>query len=58
VIRAAKRPTYNKQVSSSDNKLKTTWQIIHSETGGEIKHGAIQHLIACKSISHKKTKYC
>jgi len=45
---------YNKQISSSDNKLKTTWQIIHSQTGREIKHGAIQCLTACNSISHKK----
>jgi hypothetical protein len=50
--------TYDKQISSSDNKLKTTWQIIHSETGREIRHDAIQHLIASNSISHKKTKHC
>jgi hypothetical protein len=37
-MEAAKRITCNKQITSSDNKLKTTWQIIHSEPGREIRH--------------------
>lgn len=28
--------------------------MIHSETGREMKHDAIQHLIASNRISHKK----
>jgi hypothetical protein len=33
VIREAKRSSYNKQIMNSHNEIKTTWNIIKSETG-------------------------
>jgi hypothetical protein len=45
VIKTAKKLTYDKYISNSENKLKTTWQIINSETGHAVKLDAVQHLI-------------
>jgi hypothetical protein len=34
VIKAAKKLYYNNKVSQSHNKIKATWNVIKSETGG------------------------
>jgi hypothetical protein len=54
VIKTGKRLTYDKHISNSENKVKTTWQIINSETGHAVKHDAIQHLITSNSTGHGK----
>ena len=52
VIKTVRRLTYDRHISNSENKLKTTWQIINSETGCAVKHDAIQHLITSNSTGH------
>jgi phosphopantetheine adenylyltransferase len=54
VIKTAKRLTYDKHITKSKKKLKTTWQIINSETGRAVKYDAIQHLVTSNSTGHGK----
>jgi hypothetical protein len=44
VIRAAKKLYYNRLISNSDNKVRTTWNIIKTVTGRKLKNHGIQTL--------------
>jgi exonuclease III len=45
VITAAKKMSYDKYINKSQNKMKTTWKIINSETGRNINSSSTQQLI-------------
>jgi hypothetical protein len=56
VIKAAKKLHYNRLISNSNNKLKTTWNIIKSATGRKYNDVGIQFLnIDGKLTDHHHT---
>lgn len=56
VIRAAKKLYYNRLISNSNNKRKTTWNIIKTVTGRKFNNAGIQALnIDGKLMDHRHT---
>ena len=44
VIKAEKRLKYEKQIRNLNNKLRSAWEIIYSETGWKIKNDDVHSL--------------